>query len=541
MTSRPEPRAVAGDERGAIMVVGIFMCATVVGAMWYVAGIGDTLVFRERIQEAADAGAFSGAALHARGMNLIVLLNLVMACILGIRVALKAVQLTLVILGAIFAALGFFFPALEALAGPCLSAAGEMQSLISELKNPIDQALKALSKAEIGIARVVPAAACVGGKFVIDRYGPPITTSFVGISVDTVEKGLPLQEGTADRLCYEAGKSVGSLMGWLLDKVGIPGLKGGLAGKKFGKVMGSIAASGGAYFCEMGSGGKAPNFDDLLSEGAEEKCDKEREKRQNEFRDANNAWLAKCQELKVGCFEQDEWGNDTSFMTGTESLKPDQRTQLTELHTERDAKKDELDSFNWGKCKNDEMSTMRKKVNQGMGPPSSSGSGNDMTPKMVIPQWQNGIKTTQVMSWLDADTGYMRFGTKGVKVAEQKRNKEDVSIPIGAGFGFAQAEYFFDCQGAWKGNDCNGDGERKDNEGAMWHFKWRARLRRYNSPYDDLSRLIEVPTMLPAHTAFLAKGAQAKLFSWSSAGNLALKSELYRFANPADQKAVVIH
>ena len=541
MTSRPESRSVASDQRGAIMVVGIFMCATVVGAMWYVAGIGDALVFRERIQEAADAGAFSGAALHARGMNLIVMLNLVMACILGIRVALKAVQLTLVILGAIFAALGIFIEAFLVLAEPCLSAAGEMQSLISELKNPIDEALKALSAAEVGIARVVPAAACVGGKFVVDRYGPPITSSFVGISVDTVEKGLPLKEGTADRLCYEAGKSVGALMGWLLDKVGIPGLKGGLAGKKFGKVMGSIASAGGAYFCEMGSGGKAPNFDDMLSDTANEKCDKEREKRQNDLRTANDAWLAKCQELKVGCFEQDEWGNDTSFMTGTESLKPDQRTALTELHTTRDARKDDLDSFDWGKCKKDEMSTMRKKVTDNMGSPSSTSSGDKMTPKMVIPEWKNGIKTTQVMSWLDADTNYMRFGTKGVQVAEQKRNKEDVSIPVGAGFGFAQAEYFFDCGGAWAGDDCNGDGERKDNEGAMWRFKWRARLRRYNSPYDDLSRLIEVPTMLPAHTAFLAKGAQAKVFSWSSAGNLALKSELYRFANPVDQNSVVIH
>src|SRR4051812_41998505 len=98
-TSEPAPRVAPTtfrtDQRGAVMVMGIFMCCIIVGALWYVAGIGDAIVLRERSQEIADAGAFSGATLHARGMNLIVLLNLVMACILGIRVALKAIQLVL--------------------------------------------------------------------------------------------------------------------------------------------------------------------------------------------------------------------------------------------------------------------------------------------------------------------------------------------------------------------------------------------------------------------------------------------------------------
>ncbi len=46
------------------------MCACMVGILWYLAGIGDAIVFRERMQEAADATAFSAAVLHARGMNL---------------------------------------------------------------------------------------------------------------------------------------------------------------------------------------------------------------------------------------------------------------------------------------------------------------------------------------------------------------------------------------------------------------------------------------------------------------------------------------
>src|SRR5688500_18521132 len=67
---------VLKDERGAILVLGIFMCACMVGALWYLAGIGSAIIYRERMQEGVDAVAFSGAVLHARGMNLIVLLNL---------------------------------------------------------------------------------------------------------------------------------------------------------------------------------------------------------------------------------------------------------------------------------------------------------------------------------------------------------------------------------------------------------------------------------------------------------------------------------
>src|SRR4051812_40836726 len=90
-------KTVREDQQGAIMVLGIFMCSCIVGVLWYVAGLGDAIVYRERMQEAADAVAFSGAVLHARGMNLIVLINLLMAVVLAIRVALKMLILALTI------------------------------------------------------------------------------------------------------------------------------------------------------------------------------------------------------------------------------------------------------------------------------------------------------------------------------------------------------------------------------------------------------------------------------------------------------------
>ena len=45
----------------------------------------------------------SVAALNARGMNLIVFINLIMACVLAIRVALKTLQVALIIAETVFA------------------------------------------------------------------------------------------------------------------------------------------------------------------------------------------------------------------------------------------------------------------------------------------------------------------------------------------------------------------------------------------------------------------------------------------------------
>lgn len=93
-TRRPDPvqpapaRALASDQRGAIMVIGIFIATMLVGILYYVWGIGGALLFRERMQDAADASAFSAAVVHARGMNILVLLNIIMCALAAIEAGL---------------------------------------------------------------------------------------------------------------------------------------------------------------------------------------------------------------------------------------------------------------------------------------------------------------------------------------------------------------------------------------------------------------------------------------------------------------------
>jgi hypothetical protein len=80
------------DQRGAVMIMGLFMATMLIGAMWYMKGIGDAIVFRDRMQEGADHVVFSSAAIHARGMNLISVINIVMYALTVIHVVLSVLK-----------------------------------------------------------------------------------------------------------------------------------------------------------------------------------------------------------------------------------------------------------------------------------------------------------------------------------------------------------------------------------------------------------------------------------------------------------------
>ena len=72
-----DDQRLAADERGAVMVIGLFLALAVIGAMWCAIGIGDAILARENSQEAVDSAAFTNAVLHARGMNFIAFLNII--------------------------------------------------------------------------------------------------------------------------------------------------------------------------------------------------------------------------------------------------------------------------------------------------------------------------------------------------------------------------------------------------------------------------------------------------------------------------------
>ena len=107
MTIEPSQRSNVRDDRGAIMVIALFFAVFLVALLFSVVGTGRAIFVREHLQDSTDGAVLSGAILNAQGMNLIVLANVVMAALLAILVALKAIEGLCIIGIAICAALAW--------------------------------------------------------------------------------------------------------------------------------------------------------------------------------------------------------------------------------------------------------------------------------------------------------------------------------------------------------------------------------------------------------------------------------------------------
>lgn len=84
--------SLPADERGMILIIALPMTALLVGALFYVVSVGDAVLHRERLQDAADATAFESAVLHARAMNAEVALNLLSTSLSSLSGAVGAVD-----------------------------------------------------------------------------------------------------------------------------------------------------------------------------------------------------------------------------------------------------------------------------------------------------------------------------------------------------------------------------------------------------------------------------------------------------------------
>lgn len=101
-----ERESLRNDESGAMMVIGLFMAVFLVGMLYYIVGLGDAIAYRERMQDTSDVGSFTAAVVNARGMNLIVMLNMIMAAIMAILLSLKVIEVVVTVAMGIAAAIG---------------------------------------------------------------------------------------------------------------------------------------------------------------------------------------------------------------------------------------------------------------------------------------------------------------------------------------------------------------------------------------------------------------------------------------------------
>ncbi|MDB4937995.1 MAG: hypothetical protein JWP87_4967, partial [Labilithrix sp.] len=474
---------------------------------------------------------FSDAALHARGMNLLVLINLIMACILGIRVALRTAKIVLVIASAVFAALGFVSPPLFAASGATSAAAAVLQNVGSALDRGIDGALTGLNEAQDLIAKSTPTLAkAAATKSVGDLYKPNVA------SVATMElagplSSLPVEHTDPRVLCKNAAASLPLIGAWLLSKTPLGAFTGEPL-KFIGEIMKTLAGADTDGFCGLqsnggggngGAGGNgggnnsktAPAIDRTFDENAARICQDLNggDSARQAFEDKEKEWLAECAKAGVTCQSRDPQ-TGAPLKSGTQNGRTslvradgqDEQFALDELRLERDQDLRTFDALalhlaefelNPAKCIAFEKADLKRRhaeqqqlqqsqpqkvppqAPQNNGGQNNGGSSSSSTTASmaVVRAWHNGVTEAQIIGGAKGDDAVLQRSASLVRVATVPKRTPQVSSPEAAAVpALAQAEFFYDCGGTWA--VCNSEEE------AMWHFKWRARLRRFKQSFD---------------------------------------------------------
>lgn len=234
-------RALARDERGAIMIAALFMAIFAAGCLHYVVALASAIEQRERMQDAADAAAFSSAVLHARGMNVIALINMTMAALLAVLIALKLVQMVAGVGVAFATGLAFLTSGASLAAVPLFTNAGLLAAEAYEQAEPVVHGtLKALHIAARGVRIAIPwVAQAQTVSSVMRHYDPPADFGFMVPGQLT----LPTRDGTYKDLCTKSGEYVGDLVDYGLGPINTPGFS-------IGDLTSGLVDAGSSWFCE---------------------------------------------------------------------------------------------------------------------------------------------------------------------------------------------------------------------------------------------------------------------------------------------------
>lgn len=252
------------DDRGAVMLVAVFMAVFGVAMVYYVVGIAEAVMYRQYLQDSVDAGSLSSAIMFARGMNLIVLLNLIMAGLLSILVMLRAVEGVAIVGMVIAVAMAWFTGgATLAAVGPFEMIRSQVNSIYGVLQPVVFSALEVLHDAADGVTKAAPAIAVASFESEVVRSdaGQRKLVAVNGIQVTAgiepvfwpARIDLPVEDDSFGELCGQAGAVAADLVMKPLrqipavDKLEIDGVA-----REFTKMM-------KAWFCED-SGTAAPQM-----------------------------------------------------------------------------------------------------------------------------------------------------------------------------------------------------------------------------------------------------------------------------------------
>lgn len=212
--------ALLRDSTGAVMLFGLFVALFLTGALYYMLGVGDALLYRRVMQDGADAGAFAASIVAAKGMNLHSLLNVAMAATAGILLVIRSVEVLLEIVVAILHAMSASI-VLAPKAVPLAAALTPAEATVERIGDGVEQFVRVshdtLDVAHHAVQRGYPLLADARAVDIMSSpssFDPPVITGFVvpvlGASLPVGGRGLPVEKKSIGTLCDRAADAFGN-------------------------------------------------------------------------------------------------------------------------------------------------------------------------------------------------------------------------------------------------------------------------------------------------------------------------------------------
>ncbi len=487
---RASRAALATDQRGAVMLIGLFLALAVVGGMWCLIGIGDAILARELSQEAADSAAFTNAVIHARGMNLIAFINII---VMALTMAYLLLTWFDVILSTVMLLTGTweFGPnwcvwhyatwLIDININYCQYArnVAKIERPVFKLDKQVFERLKRIGpplfEVQVWAATAVPYLGTEGALLTATDYQRPVTLSFSlsnfpgGGAIRPLNRanvldkipyfrtnsgqnavidrriGLPVEAEPAFQLCVRGARFP---LEWLKTTAGSSAQLAGKSlqewtnteplGTLMNAALQTIGETNHFLFCNEKTtpAPKAPDQCALQQDDASDSVELM-------VRDFRNAISTSNEALRLifyfGLMGAKGGVNDKFYL-----------------------KEDRFWNLPW--------------------PTKNPEAGYVAGPKTMTQYAYNGNDWMQIWTVtaapVDSDTVASRivrapskvFGRGREADAEARRRGDSAALHVF----LAQAEFYYDCAGVWESNYCNKAGA------ALYQMRWRARLRRFH-------------------------------------------------------------
>ena len=428
----------------------IVMGALLTGALFYVAAAGDAIVFRTQLQDAADTTAFTSAVWHAKGMNIVAVINILMSLLLCVIVLFHVLEVICLVIALI-----------PLIGGIAMGVFRTLVQLEEKVAKGVSAGLKVLQTTQQGVVVVVPYIAAFDAKrtpTAADTVWPG-SLALLPVPVDhvlfqektrTPELGpaaLPVQEGDFGTLCARAtnvipdqivelidkfaGKA-GGPVGWALEK----GLKGTWNAIK--EPINTLAEAGDGLLCQP--------VNHLIAALAEKVAGTV---------DKNAAGKACGGEADD---QADQERKQEEADAAAQGKPPPPPPTAAERRDANDRRKRQVDG-----CTENIVSQLSKSTDISVPPAmvwSAAANGN-----VFMHTWSRVNGTPRL--W-NRDAQFISIAAKGQSPAVAPS-----SVAV------AEAEYYVDCEDEWSA--CQDD--------ALWAPNWTARMRRFRWPQEELAKM----------------------------------------------------